>query len=324
MKLNQIIQGDIRVIGKTIPSQSVNCIVTSPPYWNLRDYDHSDQIGLEPDPEMYVQSIVNIFHELKRMLRDDGTLWLNLGDTFLANRTYQVSDSKSKNVGNHHGMKTSNIGLKPKNLIGIPWRVALALQNDGWYLRSDIIWHKPNCMPESVTDRPTRSHEYLFLLSKCASYYYDQDAIREPFQNKQVSNLANGLSDGHSACATFTRENSKRERPIFGQNHGTHRANRDNPNYSPLGRNKRSVWDVPVKPYKGAHSAVFPPDLIEPCILAGCPVNGVVLDPFFGSGTVGEVCIKNNRNWLGVELNSDYIKLANDRMNGIQLSMINL
>jgi len=279
-------KGDIRIIAPRLASQSVNCIVTSPPYWGLRDYGHADQIGLEPTPEAYVQTMVGVFGELHRVLRDDGTLWLNLGDTFVA-----------------------------KNLVGIPWRVALALQADGWYLRSDIIWSKPNCMPESVTDRPTKAHEYLFLLSKTESYYYDQDAIREP-------NSMNRPRKNRNNSTTFKRNGSKREQTIPGQGYGTHRPDRSDTDYNPLGRNKRSVWEVSLRAYGGAHFAVFPPDLIEPCILAGCPPGGIVLDPFFGSGTVGQVAIKTGRNWLGIEINSDYIKLAEERINGTQLPLI--
>ena len=279
MKPNQIIEGDIRIVAPQLPDQSVNCIVTSPPYWGLRDYGHSDQIGLEPTPEEYVQTMVSIFQELRRVLRDDGTLWLNLGDTFAANLGYQVPDSKWRDVGNSQGMKAAQFGLKPKDLVGIPWRVALALQADGWYLRSDIIWSKPNCMPESVTDRPTKAHEYLFLLSKSETYYYDQDAIREPIKTDSIARLARGVSDSHkningapgqpphsmnqprknrNNATTFKRNGSKREQTIPGQGYGTHRPDRNDTEYNPLGRNKRSVWEVSLKAYGGAHFCRVP------------------------------------------------------------------
>lgn len=356
MKLNQILHGDIRAIAPTLPDGLANCIVTSPPYWGLRDYGHSDQIGLEPTPEEYVSNLVGIFRELRRVLKDDGTLWLNLGDSYAGNGNKSLGrNDAGRNLtgggGNKHGSGNPgkqgafnvNVELPPKNLVGIPWRVALALQADGWYLRSDIVWSKTNPMPESVTDRPTKSHEYLFLLAKSERYYYDQDAIREPIKTESIARLARGVSDNHknidgapgqtphsmnqprknrNNATTFKRNGSKREQTIPGQGYGTHRPDRDDTDYNPLGRNKWTVWEISTKPYSGAHFAVFPPDLIEPCILAGCPPDGLVLDPFFGSGTVGEVCVKTGRNWLGVELNQKYITLANQRINGTQLPLI--
>lgn len=328
---NTIIQGDIRTIARQLPAQSVQCIVTSPPYWGLRDYGHPDQIGHEPTPEAYVQTMVDIFGELRRVLRDDGTLWLNLGDTYASSTKGSGGPSKKQlsNAGSRYEMSQRLItGLTSKNLLGIPWRTALALQADGWILRSDIIWHKPNGMPESVTNRPTKSHEYIFLFSKSTQYYYDYEAIKEPavdtgggpFSDKyaEAQPAHGGKSRYRSKRDSFKRSGSKREPAILGQNYGTHRPDREESEYDTTTRNKRSVWTVNTEPCQDAHFAVFPSALIEPCILAGCPPNGIVLDPFFGSGTVGEVCVKTGRNWLGVELNPDYIKIANKRVAGTQ------
>ncbi len=307
--MNQIYCGDIRDIAKTLPDQSVNCIVTSPPYFGLRDYGVDKQIGLEETPKAYVDTLVGIFRELKRVLRDDGTAWLNLGDSYATSCTGSVAtDKQLSNKGSLVGLTfdKSNMNLSAKNLVGIPWRVAFALQADGWYLRSDIIWHKKNPMPESVTDRPTKAHEYIFLLSKQAKYYYDNEAVREdspPYAKERISrekaknmtgNVNRPLADqiGLSESSIFRKQVGARQ----------------------PGRNRRSVWTVSTKPYKAAHFAVFPPDLIRPCILAGCPPGGVVLDPFMGSGTVAQVAIETGRNWLGVELNPEYIELANKRI----------
>lgn len=293
--INEIIQGDIREIAKQLETGSVNCIVTSPPYWNLRDYGVVGQIGLEETPMAYVEAMVSIFRELRRVLRDDGTLWLNLGDTY-SNEGKNGGHSYGKNytsaAGGYQTVRNNRpkTGMPAKNLYGIPWRVALALQADGWYLRSDIIWSKPNPMPESVTDRPTKAHEYIFLLAKSERYYYDADVIKENAKN-------NNGELAHTNC--------------FGKAW-------DKEPY----RNRRSVWDVTTKPYKEAHFAVFPPDLVEPCILAGCPPGGVVLDPFLGSGTTAQVAVETGRNWLGVELNPKYIKLAKKRIAGAQPPLI--
>lgn len=318
-------EGDCLEVLKTIPPESVHCCVTSPPYFGLRDYgtaswdggdsecDHKPsstpttrglasstlgggksssghqqegfrgscprcgavridrQIGLEETPDEYVAKLVEVFRNVRRTLRNDGTLWLNLGDSYAANRSYQVQSTKG---GPKHGPgqavggagSTVPKGLKPKDLIGIPWRVAFALQADGWYLRQDLIWHKPNQMPESVRDRCTKSHEYIFLLSKSERYYFDAESVREDSVTKSEK------------------------------------------------RNRRSVWTVATKPFKGAHFATFPPDLIEPCILAGSPVGGCVLDPFNGAGTTGKVAILNNRQYIGIELNPDYVELTKRRL----------
>lgn len=302
---NRIYQGDCIEQMKLFPDESIDCCVTSPPYWGLRDYGHDDQIGLEETPEQYVAKMVAVFCEVKRVLKPDGTLWLNLGDSYAreGGNTPGVSrhwDGRHLDPGGQHDKRpnASKIGLKQKDLVGIPWRVAFALQADGWYLRQDIIWHKPNPMPESVTDRCTKSHEYIFLLSKSAKYYYDAEAIAE--KQESTSKSFNG-SKGNKSGANGDRNDSGRagiERTGF--------------------RNKRSVWTVTTKPFSEAHFAVFPEDLITPCILAGCPVGGVVLDPFFGSGTTGVVAIKNNRQWVGCELNRDYIDIAKKRIEVVQ------
>lgn len=273
--------GDSLEVLKTLPEKSVNCCVTSPPYFGLRDYGVNGQIGLEGSPEEYTDRLVGVFREVWRVLRDDGTLWLNLGDSYA-----------NKPMGS----------IKPKDLIGIPWRVAFALQADGWYLRQDIIWHKPNPMPESIKDRCTKSHEYIFLLSKSSRYHYDNDAIKEPSTDPESYKPHRRRNeDKRSADKLFT----------------TKVGNNAQGKFYPT-KNKRSVWTVIPKPYKDAHFAVFPPKLIEPCVLAGCPPGGVVLDPFSGSGTTGAVSLENGRKFVGVELNPDYIALSKNRLSNVQ------
>lgn len=258
-----VIEADAKVALPKLPDASVQCCVTSPPYWSLRDYEMPGQIGLESSVHEYINRLVEVFREVKRVLKDDGTLWINIGDAYTSgDRAYRAPDKKNPVRAMQYRPGTPE-GLKPKDLIGIPWMLAFALQRDGWYLRSDTIWHKPNCMPESVKDRPTRSHEYLFLLTKSERYYYDYQAIREN------------------------------------------------------GRNRRTVWSIPTQPFKGAHFATFPRALVEPCILAGARVNDFVLDPFFGSGTVGAVCQDHGRRFIGIEINPDYVEIAMNRMQGL-------
>lgn len=296
-----VYQGDCLVVLSGLPAVSVNCCVTSPPYWGLRDYGHGAQIGLESTPEEYVAKMVAVFREVRRVLRDDGTLWLNIGDSYNNYRPMSKNDDRAHSFGgdrnverglpdNNIGTKrgTKQAGLKEKDLVGIPWRVAFALQADGWYLRQDLIWHKPNPMPESVRDRCTKAHEYIFLLSKSKKYYYDHEAIKEP---------ATYAGKGRGGSTNRYEQNS---------------AGMDNKQYA--ARNKRSVWTVATKPYKGAHFATFPPKLIEPCILAGCPEGGVVLDPFAGSGTTAQVSWENGRKFVGCELNPEYIELIKARL----------
>lgn len=288
---------------RLMPAGSVNTCVTSPPYFGLRDYGMDGQIGLEDTPDAFVARLVDVFREVRRVLRDDGTLWLNLGDSYAAtnlqnNNTPNAnragySDASSRAIADGLNGRKVQPGLPSKNLLGIPWRVAFALQADGWYLRQDIIWHKPNPMPESVTDRCTKAHEYVFLLSKSPRYYFDNEAIKEPADPKNhrksagIRRTAPGsTSHGGPASGDRTYET----------------------------RNRRSVWTVTTKPFKGAHFATFPPDLIEPCVLAGAPVGGVVLDPFFGAGTTGLVAQKHGRRCIGLELNPEYVEIAKKRL----------
>lgn len=311
--MKSILIGDCIASMKTLPDSCVHTCVTSPPYFGLRDYGMEGQIGLEDTPEAFVARLVDVFREVRRVLRDDGTLWLNLGDSYAATRSYQVNSTKG---GSKHGPaqaaggKGSVIpnGLKQKDLIGIPWRVAFALQADGWYLRQDIIWSKPNPMPESVTDRCTKAHEYIFLLSKNPRYYFDSEAIKEPLAESSLGRLKQNV-----------------EAQI-----GTTRANggaKTNGNFKAAGnletgvRNRRTVWTVTTKPFKGAHFATFPPDLIEPCVLAGCPVGGTVLDPFGGSGTTAGVAMKHGRRAILCELNPDYVEMMEARISAISGSI---
>lgn len=314
MVVDDIIQGDCLEVLNTLDDTSIDCCVTSPPYWGLRDYGVEEQLGLENTPEEYIGKLVSIFREVRRVLKDEGTLWLNLGDCYAGSNSAGIEDNKAAGKGSRKTVikeRPNKVvkGLKPKDLVGIPWRVAFALQADGWYLRSDIIWHKPNPMPESVRDRPTKAHEYIFLMSKSPRYYYDQDAIREPHSR----DWDNGKSGGSLVNAPRRQDN-----PLIrgsGFNHGGQQPPRQNP----LGRNKRSVWTVSTKPFREAHFATFPPDLIEPCILAGCPSGGIVLDPFFGAGTTGLVAMKNGRRFIGIELNEEYIEIAKRRLNNVQM-----
>jgi DNA modification methylase len=306
----QIYNGDALETLKQLPAGCVQTCVTSPPYFGLRSYlpeGHADkplEVGTEDTPAAYVARLVTVFAEVRRTLRDDGTLWLNLGDSYASgggsspnapSAQHSLSGQRYREAGGSRCDKSQAkmlakvAGLKHKDLIGIPWRVAFALQENGWYLRSDIIWHKPNPMPESVTDRPTKAHEYLFLLSKSERYFYDAEAIKEPDSGK------NGGRFGSYPDSTGRKD-----------------ASRARPDYE--GRNKRSVWTVATRPYTEAHFATFPPDLIRPCILAGCPEGGTVLDPFGGSGTTALVAKEERRKAILIELNPEYICLAQQRL----------
>jgi DNA modification methylase len=294
-----LIRGDAR----TLPLRDgcVACVVTSPPYWGLRDYGSSGQIGLEPTPEAYVAALVEVFREVRRVLKDDGTAWVNLGDTFNSSPSNQYSSSVGARGSKALDRQARSVdGLKPKDLVGIPWRVAFALQADGWYLRADIIWSKPNPMPESVTDRPTKAHEYIFLLSKSARYYYDADAIAEPLQE---SSLERGYAYRDKNYISAKMQSAPDDVRAKGDWHGKR--------YIPEARNKRSVWHIATQPYAGAHFATMPESLITPCILAGCPLGGLVFDPFCGTGTVGTVASRLGRRWVGVDLT--YQDLARTR-----------
>lgn len=273
----QILQGDAIKQLQKLDDKSINTCITSPPYWGLRNYnDEEKQLGMEDTPKEFVDNLVKVFREVKRVLRDDGTVWLNLGDSYMGGGGGNYNKTGISQAGGQHLTNVRNrkdfikkSGVKAKDLVGIPWRVAFALQQDGWYLRQDIIWHKPNPMPESVKDRCTKAHEYIFLLSKSPKYYFDNEAIKED-------------------CVTQSKHTNK--------------------------KNKRSVWTVSTKPFKGAHFATFPMDLIEPCVLAGCPQDGIVLDPFAGSGTTGIVAINNKRNACLIDLSSEYIEIAKKRI----------
>jgi DNA modification methylase len=328
--------GDCRQLLAAMPDESVHCVVTSPPYFGLRDYGVDGQIGLEPTPDAFVAEMVAVFREVRRVLRADGVLWLNLGDSYAANRTYQVSQSKHQthDYGESNATRVPD-GLKPKDLIGIPWRVAFALQADGWYLRQDIIWSKPNPMPESVTDRCTKAHEYLFLLSKSARYHYDADAIKEDCAwDASDTKFPDGWDTGEGGHGTIHRQGrekgKKNKRPelargfrggayindaTFDNDNGGNRTAVGN-DYAPEGfkRNRRSVWTVATQPFSEAHFATFPPDLIEPCIKAGCPKGGVVLDCFGGAGTTGLVADRLGRNAILLELNPTYAEMARRRI----------
>jgi len=274
---SRLIVGDCRSVLQTLETGSMDCCVTSPPYFGLRDYGVDEQIGLESSPQEFVQQLVAVFREVRRVLTEEGTLWLNLGDSYARTGGWsnnngldgvsrnESSRAKSNMTGNGSCSQKKPVGFKSKDLLGIPWRVAFALQNDGWYLRQDIIWHKSNPMPEAVADRCTKAHEYIFLLAKSERYHFDHTAILEE--------AANGTK-----------------------------------------RNKRSVWSVNTRPFRGAHFATFPPDLIMPCILAGCRPGGMVLDPFNGAGTTGLVALQNARHYVGIELNREYAELTKERL----------
>ena len=294
--------GDCLETLRQMPDGLVQTCVTSPPYFGLRDYGHAGQIGLEPTPDEFVAKLVTVFREVKRVLRDDGTLWVNMGDSYAGhhgNKNAAYDDAPSNKGGYFENQRRTTVGmggLKAKDLIGVPWMLAFALRADGWYLRQEIIWHKPNPMPESVTDRCTKSHEQIFLLAKSASYYFDAEAMKEP----SVTN---------DPRRPYT---SKGAKDLDGRSEWKSGQARDKGDFSL--RNKRSVWTVTTKPFKGAHFATFPTELIEPCILAGAPAGGIVLDPFFGSGTTGQVAQALGRQFIGIELNDAYKPLQDERL----------
>ena len=315
--MNKIMNMDCLSGLRTLPAGCVNTCVTSPPYFGLRDYGVDGQIGLEPTPQDFVDALVAVFREVNRVLRDDGTLWLNLGDSYAAQRGGTTMPAKTLAGGvsgkgdadahrghdgkaGHAHRNASKIGLKHKDLIGIPWRVAFALQADGWYLRQDIIWHKPNPMPESVTDRCTKAHEYIFLLSKSPKYYFDCEAIKEPTLESSKKRAKSGWNPTKLNVSVKGPQNEVFEK--MGD-----RWVKDT-------RNKRDVWTVTTKSCKEAHFATFPPDLIRPCILAGAPAGGLVLDPFMGAGTTAMVSKQEGRNYVGFELNPAYIEIAEKRI----------
>jgi DNA modification methylase len=310
-----VYHGDSRAVMAEMEPESVHCVVTSPPYWGLRDYGEPGQLGLEPTREEYVADMVAVFREVWRVLRSDGTVWLNLGDSYAAARAgaaYGWTNGKTSKRDTETMAAYKSVGLpsglKPKDLVGIPWRVAFALQADGWYLRSDIIWSKPNPMPESVTDRPTKSHEYLFLLAKSARYYFDADAVAE-----EAGSV--GLNGGAYAPPVQAPSSNARPSVARGGFHGKTEALPGRNAFRAVTerRNLRSVWTVATQPYPGAHFATFPQKLVEPCVKAGCPEGGVVLDPFAGSGTTGLVAQRLGRRAVLIDLSMDYLGQLMDR-----------
>lgn len=330
MPTARVLVGDVRQRLAELQDCSVQTCVTSPPYWGLRDYGHDGQIGLEQTPDEYVAELVEVFREVRRVLADDGTLWLNLGDSYAAGayssrqRLDELGERYTGGGVKHSEPRTAPSklapGLKPKDLVGIPWRVAFALQSDGWWLRQDIIWAKPNPMPESVTDRCTKAHEYVFLLSKSARYFYDAAAIAEPFLHAEMQEEAKRRkAAGPLPVGDYMAGSGRHDGGGYTGGVGFASA-KDT-------RNKRDVWTIPTKPYAGAHFAVMPEALAEPCILAGSRPGDLVLDPFTGSGTVGVVALRHDRDFIGTELNPEYAALAEARiyddgplMNAVTLS----
>lgn len=307
-----ILHGDALARLRELPAESVQCVITSPPYFGLRDYGVAGQIGLEETPEAYVATLVAVFREVKRVLRKDGVCWVNLGDSYAASgghasygKTSMIHSQEQQEARNFRATKVPG-GSCAKQLLGMPWRVAFALQADGWILRSDVIWAKPNCMPESVRDRPTKSHEYLFLFAKSERYFYDAIAVREGEQvyTRKGTQSGHHLTQmaGYKGIAGGTLKRDPNEAYGFARDITT------------VGRNKRTVWTIATQPYKQAHFAVMPPALVEPCVLAGSKPGDLVLDPFMGAGTVGLVAKQHNRHYLGIELNAAYIALAEKRI----------
>lgn len=307
----ELLIGDCRQRLADLPTGSAQTCITSPPYFGLRDYGHDSQIGSEPTPDEFVSELVKVFHEVRRVLADDGTVWLNLGDSYAGSRAGaqgangQMADrSVAAARCRVRGEDQNDGGVPAKNLLGIPWRVAFALQADGWYLRQDIIWHKPNPMPESVTDRCTKSHEYIFLLSKNPRYYFNSEAIQEPATNRYPGSK--------SPIKALPGEREGENHNLRGSLHLIEASDT---------RNRRDVWTVPSAPYAEAHFATYPPELILPCVLAGSKPGDTVLDPFNGAGTTGLVALENGRNYVGIELNPAYAALTRKRLARVQMDM---
>ena len=313
IQLDKIYIGDCLEVLKTLPDESVHCCVTSPPYYALRDYGMEEQIGREATPKEYISRLTEVFTEVRRVLRSDGTLWLNIADTYAGKGNQgDFVDPKNPKGRNGHSVALNYKveGCKPKDMIGIPWMLAFALRDSGWYLRNDIIWMKENPMPESCKDRCSRCYEHIFLLSKSRKYFFDVKAISEPIAPATAERLKRGMKGGN-----------KYGKPVPGQSQ-TQTINRPRAHgeitdsmINPM-RNKRDVWVVNTVPFKGGHYAAYPPKLVEPCLLAGCPEGGIVLDPFFGSGTTGMVAKQLNRHYIGIELNPEYAELAKARIGG--------
>jgi DNA modification methylase len=310
LNLDSIYLGDAKEVLSTLPDKSIDCCVTSPPYFGLRDYGVSGQLGMEQTPEEYIENLVAVFREVHRVLTDTGTLWIVIGDSYAGGGGGNYGDGLSSHQGGQHLTNVRNkkgwlsdSRLKPKDLIGIPWMLAFALRADGWYLRQDIIWSKGNPLPESVRDRCTKSHEYIFLLTKSQKYYFEKMLEPAMYDGRKDTRMkgSHKYSQNTTGLSTQTFAARGHERWQRGEN-------------GEFLRNKRDVWQVNTKPFKDAHFAVFPEALIAPCILAGCPKGGVVLDPFIGSGTTAIVALKNDRHYVGIELNPEYIEIVERRM----------
>lgn len=306
MATADLLIGDALTTLRKFDDEVFDCCITSPPYYNLRNYKVEGQLGQEKTPEEFIYNLLEVLMEVYRVLKPHGTLWLNLGDSY-ANKQYGT--------------------VKHKDLVGVPWTMAFALRSSGWFLRQDIIWHKPNPMPESIKDRCTKAHEYLFLLSKNQKYYYDYDAILEPSVNPKATAKRYESGFGGKKNVELLETGQQHTRPIGNKKlhyknlqdkgqpvNSFHLSRLEGREYMSPVRNKRSVWTVTTKPFKEAHFATFPPDLIEPCVLAGCPEGGTILDPFNGAGTTGLVALKHNRNYLGIDLNPEYIEITRRRL----------
>lgn len=330
----KIITGEALSALQSLESNSVNCCITSPPYYGLRDYGANGQIGLEETPSEYIEKLVTVFREVRRVLKNDGTLWLNMGDSYAGSgkgAALYPDNAKKYKQGTSKGMlgavataKIKSPEYKRKDLMGIPWRLAFALQADGWYLRQDIIWHKPNCMPESVKDRCTKSHEYIFLLSKSDRYYFDYESIKEPavgFNNVPPAGSKGTLTPNSRRrkgnSKTFRGGGAYTNNQAFNNSTDAKRESSGNTENTTGLRNKRDVWSVSTRGYKEAHFATFPEKLIEPCVLAGCPIGGIVIDPFLGSGTTAVVAEKNKRSCIGIEINPIYSDMSTRRLEDI-------
>jgi len=311
METNKIYIGDAKAVLSVFPSDSIDCCITSPPYFGLRDYNVDGQIGLEDTPEAYIERLMDVFNQVRRVLKPSGTLWLNIGDSYAGSGRGKGDvnrkglQQKASFIGDIFNKPYKLKGYKNKDLIGVPWMLAFALRESGWYLRQEIIWNKPNPMPESVRDRCTKSHESIFLLAKSPKYYFDHKAIMEPAKYDGRKNTTAKGSSKYTSCTSGAHIQTFNKQP-----HERWPNKIDN---CPV-RNKRDVWTVPTRPFKGAHFATFPPDLIKPCILAGCPVDGIVLDPFFGAGTTGLIAQQLGRNYIGIDLNAEYGKIAEERL----------
>lgn len=322
----RVLNGDAIEILRQLPEKYVDTCVTSPPYYGLRDYGTSGQIGLEQTPEEYIARLVDVFKEVRRVLKDDGTIWVNIGDSYAHDSKWGGASggkhAKALHGNTGIGRNKINTGLKDKDLVGIPWMLAFALRADGWYLRQDIIWQKPNCMPESVKDRCTKSHEYIFLLSKSKHYFFNAEAISEPIAGSSTKRYLQNieLQRGSSRAIGKTNGNMKSVLPRFGEKKYGSNAKEENrtksgKEYTPtLRRNKRDVWSIATTGFKGAHFAVFPEKLVQPCILAGSRRGGIVLDPFCGSGTTGKVALDEGRGFIGIELNPEYCEISRQRI----------